>query len=132
MKDFSARVARTEQFRFLLAGGLNTVLTYLLYLLLLPVAGYGFAYTINYAFGIVLSYFLNRLFVFRERARMDHLVTFPAAYLLPYLSGLLLLRILVGSVGVDARIAPVLAMVITVPMSFFLLRLVMRGRNPRG
>jgi putative flippase GtrA len=130
LKETAKKVARAEPVRFVVFGAINTAVTYLLYLVLLRIMSYGVAYTVTYVTGVALSYLLNRIFVFRKPARVDHIVTFPVAYLIPYLSGILMLRILIGYAGMDARIAPLAALLVTVPMSFFLLRAVMRGRKP--
>src|SRR5947208_14714290 len=97
-----------EGLRFLIAGGINTLLTYLIYLALLPFASYWIAFSISFAAGVIIAYGLNAGFVFRTSFSLGKMVKFPAIYLLQYVAGLLLLRIFVGSLGVDARIAPLI------------------------
>ena len=51
--------------RFAIAGGANTAFGYLLYLLLNLMMPYTWAYTLSYLAGVVFSYVINALYVFR-------------------------------------------------------------------
>lgn len=53
-------------FRFIVSGGLNTAITYGIYLALLQLMPYQFSYTIAYVSGITISYVLSRSYVFRS------------------------------------------------------------------
>jgi len=67
-------------FRFAVGGGINTVLTYLLFLLLSAFMPYVIAYTITYIAGIALSYVINSFFVFRTGRGWKAMIRFPIAY----------------------------------------------------
>ncbi|MFJ7796597.1 GtrA family protein [Pseudomonas sp. NPDC096950] len=108
--------------RFLLSGGFNTLSTYLLYLLLLTVLSYQVSYTISYISGVVLSYFLNRLFVFKTHQGLRSVFLFPLVYVIQYLSTSLVLWLLVDNIGVDSRVALPVAIVMFVPVNYFLSR----------
>jgi len=116
---------RAEFVRFLLVGATNTLFSYLVYLLLLTVMPYMGAYTLAYAAGIVLSYFLNVRFVFRKRASLSTFFRFPFVYLIQYGLGALLLRLLVGA-GLDPRLAMAGVLVITIPVTFVASRFVLK------
>ena len=74
--------------RFLIAGGINTLATYLLYLAVLLVAPYPLAYSLSYAAGIIISFILNSRFVFRVPLRWSRLLRYPVVYVAQYLLGL--------------------------------------------
>lgn len=106
--------------RFLLAGGLNTVITYLIYLALLHVMDYALAFTLTFLMGIALGYLLNLLFVFQSSATQTNLLGYPVLYLINYLAGLGLMAGLVELVGVRREIAPLISTAVLTPFMFFL------------
>jgi putative flippase GtrA len=116
---------------FVLMGGFNTGLTYALYLLLLLIIRYPFAYSGSYAAGIFLSYYLNARFVFREPLSLSKALKYPGVYLLQYFMGLGLLYVLVETLHFDKRLAPLAVVAITVPATFALSRYIIRGKSKR-
>ena len=46
-------------YRFVFTGILNTIFSYIVYLICLLIMEYNFAYTISYILGILFSYYLN-------------------------------------------------------------------------
>jgi putative flippase GtrA len=117
--------------RFLVTGGINTALTYVLYLLLLPLFGYLVAYSVAYVIGIVLSYWLNSAFVFRQPMNWGSLVRFPLVYVVQYLLTGALLWLFVDTLGVDERLALLGAIAVTVPVTFLAARLAILPRRSR-
>lgn len=117
--------------RFLLAGCANTLVTYALYLAGLLVWPYVVAYTLAYAVGILLSYYLNARFVFRVQVRSDRALAFPLVYALQYLAGIGLIGLMVEVFGVDSRVAAPLAVVGTTPLVYGAARVAV-GRNERS
>jgi putative flippase GtrA len=108
--------------RFLLAGAANTLLTYLLYLLLLAPLGHRIAYGIAYAAGIALAYALGRGFVFRRHDGWRSLLLTPLIYLVQCCFGLLIVEVWVTVLGLRAEFAPLLAIAATLPLTFVLSR----------
>lgn len=117
--------------RFLLSGAANTALTYGLYLVLLPFSGYAASYSLAFAAGIALAYFLGRVFVFRGgRPSRRHLL-FPAVYLFQYGAGLAVVVAWVELLGLGAKLAPLGAIAVTVPTTFVLSRWVFGAPHPK-
>jgi putative flippase GtrA len=114
---------------FALVGAANTILTYGLYLLYLCFVSYPTAYSASYLCGIFISYYLNARFVFRERLRLVKALQFPVVYIAQYLVGLAALYALVGLLHVDKRLAPLLVVALTVPVTYVLSRFVIKGRR---
>lgn len=121
--------SRREFAAFLFFGGLNTVLTYGLYLLLLLAVNYPAAYSASYIAGIFISYILNTRFVFRERLRLSKALQYPAVYLIQYLVGLGLLYLMVEIIHVSKVVAPLAVVLLTVPCTFVMSRYVIKGRG---
>jgi putative flippase GtrA len=118
--------------RFVIVGGVNTVVTYLIYVGLVRFLAYPVAYTATTALGILLSYYLNARFVFRQRLRWSAAVQYPTVYLFQYFLGLGLLYVLVEFFRFSKFVAPLAIVVITAPFTFLLSRHIIRGRSPRN
>ena len=104
--------------RFFLSGLANTALTYALYLLLLPFAGYAVSYSIAFVLGIALAFLLSRSFVFKSVSRSRRQFLFPGVYLLQYLAGLAVVAVWVEWLGLPEPFAPLAAIALTIPLTF--------------
>ncbi|WP_305820955.1 GtrA family protein [Massilia brevitalea] len=124
------RAGMLRVLRFLVGGGLNTAVTYLVYLALHAVLSYQLAFFIAYAAGIVFSYFFNSTVVFKRRMSWHGMVVFPLVYLVQYGVSALVLGLLVEHTALPSWIAPLLVSVITLPLTFVLTRLVVNRFNP--
>jgi putative flippase GtrA len=121
--------ANVSQFtRFLGAGLVNTGVGYGVYLVLLNWINYQIAYAAAYVVGIVFAYTLNSLFVFRSPIGLRTAVRYPFVYLAQYLFGAALLYGMVNWLGIDRRWAAVLALALSVPVSFVLNRIALTYR----
>ena len=115
--------------RFLVAGALNSGLTYVMYLILLQVVSYRWAYSVSYVAGIFLSFVLNSLYVFHTPLHWRKLLPYPSVYLMQYLLGLAVVYAGVELLRWDERLMPVVVLAVTVPVSFVLTRWVLRGKG---
>lgn len=122
------KLINKEFLRFLVSGGLNTLFTYLIYLLLLTLLDYRVAYTFSYIFGIFVSYGLNVRFVFRQKVTFKSFIQFPLVYLLQYLINLVLLYILVDHLHISKIIVPIISVLITIPISFLLSKIIIKTK----
>ena len=117
--------------RFLIAGTINTAVSYAAYWALLGVVGYRVAFTLAFVLGIVVSYCLNARFVFRQPLRLRAFAKFPLVYGAQYLLGLAIVSLCVEWLGLPAVIAPLLALVVTIPVTYVLSRAVIVSRKPK-
>lgn len=117
-----------EAFRFLIVGGVNTLVGYGSYLLLLTFFSYTIAYGISYALGIAVSYVLSARFVFGQPMRLRSALRFPLVYGAQFLLGVVLLRAFVELAHVPTWVAPLLVTLLTIPVTFFLSRVIVRAR----
>jgi putative flippase GtrA len=113
------------------AGAANSGLTYLLYLGLLKLVSYRWAYSLSYIAGIFLSFLINALFVFRVPLRWRRLLPYPSVYLVQYLLGLGIAHLWVERLRWDARLVPLAVLAVTVPVSFVLTRWVLEQKLER-
>lgn len=107
-----------EALRFLIAGGMNTVLTYLIYLSLLNVVNYLLAFTLSFIVGIVIAFVIYSFFVFKTPFVWSKMLQYPILYALQYGGGLVLLAILVEYIGLDKRISPIINVTLLTPITF--------------
>ncbi len=119
-----SRALRLEIGRFLLSGGVNTALTYGIYLLTLLFLPYKTSYTISYISGIGIAYALNRFFVFKGHQGIKSAALLPLVYLIQYLCSLFILWVWVEKLGFDQRVAPLIAIITTIPLTFILSKLI--------
>ena len=113
--------------RYVFFGGVNTVLTYLIYLVCLRFMTYRMAYTVTFGCGILISYFFNAQFVFKKELRMTKALQFFFVYLAQYFVGLGLLFLLVEVAHLSKVFAPLLLIILIVPTNYGLNRRVLKG-----
>jgi len=108
--------------RFIIAGGLNTLVTAALFYLLSPLLGYLLAYSVVYVFGIAFAYALNTFFVFEVSKSWRSATFYPLIYVVMYLYGLLMMIIIVDHFNLSEMLALALVVLSSVPITFFLTR----------
>jgi putative flippase GtrA len=123
------RFIEREPVRFVLAGGFNTVVTYIAYLVLLPFVGYAIAYSVSFVVGIIFAYYLSARFVFRRPLQWRSAMQYPLVYVLQYGVGLTLTTVLIEGLHLHAEYAPALVIVITLPGTFWLSRKIIKRKE---
>lgn len=107
--------------RFLLVGGLNTVVGYGVYALLLYLGvNYLIANTISTIVGVAHSYLWNRFFTFKSKEKAGaEIVRFVSVYIVSYLIGMGTLYIFKQVLNISPYIAGLINLVITTLISWF-------------
>jgi putative flippase GtrA len=116
-----------EFLRFLLMGGMNTLVAYLIYLILLNWIRYEVAYAIGYATGIVIAYWVSAAFVFRKPMRGRSAIRFPLVYVTQFLVSGGILHVAVEIMHVPHWLAFIVAVGLTIPVTFALSRWVLHA-----
>ena len=129
MRSLFIRIGQWRFFRFLISGGLNTAVSYAVYLLLLPILSYQISYSFAYLAGIVISYFLNRMFVFRSHQGFRSVLLFPLVYVIQYGFSLSVLWLLVDKLRFDKMIAPIAVIILSIPLTYLLTRSVFDNKS---
>ena len=122
----SNRAWAAEILRFLIGGVLNVAVGYGGYLIFLHWFRYEVAYAFAYVLGIAVSYVFSALYVFRQPMRWRSALRYPLVYLLQFLLGLILLKILVDVMHMPQRFAPLAVAVLTLPATFLASRAIIR------
>ena len=113
--------------RFVLVRGACAVVTYMLYLVLLLGMRYEIAYVISFVVGVALAYVANAAFVFRTPMRKKAAIQFPIVYVFQFVVTLILLRVAVENLGIPKAFALAAAVAFTLPITYFLSRLIFRS-----
>ncbi len=118
-----------DALRFLIAGGLNTGLSYLVFLVALMVVSYQWAYAISWIFGLLLVviFYPSKVFVGSNNSRKKQLLV-VIQYLLVFAAGLGFLSLLVDYLAINAAIAAIVTMGFTMGLNFLLMRLLYRNK----
>ena len=122
------RFINREFYRFVFWGSVNTLTGYLLYAFLLLFLPYLFSYTIAFVVSIFISYFLNSKFVFNQELRLSKAIRYPLVYLAQFVIGTTSLYLLVHILGINKLIAPAGVVILSVPITFYLSRGIVRGK----
>ncbi|KPX34841.1 MULTISPECIES: GtrA family protein [Pseudomonas syringae group] len=130
MNQAVSKFLKQDFARFLMSGGFNTALTYGLYLILLMFLSYKISYTISYVTGILLAYVLNRFFVFKSHQGIRSVVLLPLIYAIQYGLSLVILWCWVEKLAFDERLAPLAAIALTLPVTFFLSKVAFTAKAP--
>lgn len=118
------RLISVRFFRFLLTGGLNTGLTFCIYLILLNFIPYMWSYSFSYMLGIIFSFFMSRYFVFNEHQGIKSALFYPLVYLAQYSLGIVIIWLWVTKLKLPEAIAPLIVVIISLPMTYVLTKLV--------
>lgn len=110
--------------RFMAMGTLSTLIMLGIYVSLNLVLKYQIAYFLSYVVTVIVSYFLNTLFVFKMPVSVRSFFQFPLVYLVQYILGAILLELFVR-LGFSETFAPVFIIIMLLPLTFSLSRIVM-------
>ena len=108
--------------RFGMAGFLNTVICYALFVALLRWIPWWPAYAVAFVTGIALSYAMQTLLVFRVRPTWSTALRFPFVYVMQFLVASITMAALIEGFGLAPAWAALLTLGITVPLSYVAVR----------
>lgn len=111
---------------FLVGGGLNTSLTYGLYLGLCRFLDYQAAYFIAYVLGIVFSYLFNARLVFGQAWSWRGLFAYPLVYLVQYLLSAGALGVMVEWLHIPKLYAPLVVTAAMIPVTYVMSKVVLQ------
>ena len=118
--------------KFGLVGLVNTGVYYGAYLAIRLLAPYFVAHLLALAVAMVGSFFLNCYWTFRTRPTWRKFALFPLTNAANYVTITVGVVVLVEWLGVASRIAPLIAAVAAIPVTFLLSRRVLAGRPDPG
>jgi putative flippase GtrA len=112
--------------KFILVGAFNTFFGYILYVIFIAMSlGYMSSYIVSYILSILVSYVLNSKFVFKVKLSKQKMLKFPLVYLFQFVLGIILLHTFVDLLNIDKFIAPLIIIVISIPLTFILSKFIL-------
>ena len=120
-------VLKKQLVGFAITGTLSTLLMLGIYVGLNKIINYQYSYLVSYCLSVVALYFMNALWVFNQSVSVKSFLQFPLIYLLQYVVGAISLEFLV-KLGVSVTFAPVVVVIILLPVTFMLNRFILLTR----
>ncbi len=122
----SNRVTSNPVFKFLIVGGVSTLVNYSVYVLLFTVFGYPYsiAFVAGFLSGVAFGYYFNKKWAFgkQEASSLRLVLSYLLVYALSLVVGILFLRFLVLGMYVHPLIANFFTIVLTTCTNFAGLR----------
>ncbi|MBE1553232.1 GtrA family protein [Sporosarcina limicola] len=119
----------TEFFKFVVVGGVNTVVYYAFYLVCLH--GFTLHYLLAHVIGVVISiigsFFLNSLYTYKVKPTWKKFFYFPLTQAVNITITAILLFILVDILHLNSSFAPIAALFVTIPITFVVTGRVMKS-----
>lgn len=119
--------ALREAIRFVLVGGLATLLHYGIYLALQHFIQVDLAYTIGYLISFIANFYLTAYFTFRSAPSWKKLFGMGGAHAVNYLLHISLLNLFLW-IGISKPLAPIPVFAIAIPVNFVLVRFVFKRK----
>lgn len=110
-------------FRFGVTGTISSVIHYGIYCLALLYCNPTVSYSAGYMVGLVCNYALTTFFTFRQQPSKKNAAGFVTSHIINYLLEVGLLNLFLY-IGCSQWLAPILVMIIVVPINFLILRFV--------
>lgn len=114
-----------ELFKFIIVGGVSTLLLYGIYYILLHFINANYSYAIGYLSSMTINYLLTAKFTFNTKVSKRNGLGFVLCHIINCLLQLITLNIVIG-IGFSEEKAPIPVFAICVPINFILVRLVMK------
>lgn len=121
-------VINLEFIRFLIVGIINTGNYYVIYLVLhvFLASNYMIAHIIGFIISMVLSFFLSSYFTFKVKPTVVKFLQFPLTQLFNISVSSIMIYLFVEYLFIDSRIAPIVSLFITVPLTFIITRKILK------
>lgn len=120
-----------EILKFIIVGGINTLNSYVVYLLLLKLLHieYMISHITGFIVAFVISYYLNCYFVYRVKPTWRKFISFPITQIVNVSLQTVLLYVFVSWLNLPAEIAPFAGLIITIPITFVLSKWILKDSN---
>lgn len=115
--------------KFGMVGGINTAVSYGVYLILLVVLPYLVAHVLAWVVGVVVSYFLNARFTYGVARSWRSFALFPLSSLPNIILSSAGVLVMVEVLGWSQVIAPLIATVLAVPIAYLVAKRILVRRK---
>ena len=119
---------KREIYRFLIIGFINTLVSWVLFLILDLFMNYVLAYTLTFILCIVSSYTLNSYVVFKQPLSLIRLFKYPLVFLIQYIVQAPSLIFLVEYLNISKIFAIIFVTIIASPITFFTSKAILKPK----
>lgn len=112
---------------FVISGGINTVASYSIYVLLSLIIPFRIAYLIAYVSGVVFGYCLNARLVFNAPLSWQGLFAYPVVPLAQYIVSAMSLEFVIRYLHLSYLIAPLIIIMMLLPLNFVMSRFIINA-----
>nr|WP_144920832.1 GtrA family protein [Paenibacillus bovis] len=118
------QIINKEFIKFIVVGCLNTIHYYVIYLICIHLfqMHYFFSHIIGFLLSLIGSFFLNCCFTYQVKPTWKKFLSFPLTQIVNTLTSTVLLFIFIEWFSISSNYAPVLAVFLTVPITFIITR----------
>ena len=124
MKNELVALWNVQVVRFMVMGGISTLIMLGIYIMLTWFVKFQVAYFVSYVITVIVSYYLNTFFVFKTTVSLRSFFQFPIVYVVQYIASAALLEIFVR-LGFSETFSPVFIIILLLPLTFWMSRLIM-------
>jgi putative flippase GtrA len=114
--------------KFIGVGVINTIASYLVYVLLVLFFDYQVSYATAFVFGIILSFILNTKYVFEVQQTVKKFILFPLVYIIQYLLGAFMMNFIIETLEFNKFFAPLIVTICLLPVSYLLSKKILKGK----
>lgn len=119
-----SKLFQSRFFKFLISGGLNTLICLFLYWVLIHhQVNYILASTVMFIFGVIEGYILSAIFIFKHKINVLHLVKYATVYLSSYVVNIAILAACVELVGMSHFMGQVVTSALVAVLNYFLVKM---------
>lgn len=122
------RIRNLEFIKFIIVGIINTCNYYLIYLIIHAFweVNYIISHITGFSLSLIISFFLSSYFTFQVKPTLVKFITFPITQFLNIIISSIVLYICVEYFVLDSTVAPIVSMLFTVPITFFVTGKILR------
>jgi putative flippase GtrA len=122
----------TPFIKFVFVGGFNTLNYYSLYLILVFFIPYLYAHLIAFIYSAFVSYFLTSIFTFNEKPNIKTFLAFPITIVPNLVLSTLGSYVLVTTGIIDEKFASIFMMIIIIPVTFIISKIVFKNKKEKS
>ena len=126
IKALVKKLIDIEFVRFVIVGGIATIIHYGIYLLLNQFLNVNIAYSLGYIISWCCNFYLSSKFTFKSRATIKKGIGFAASHLINYLLHIIFLNLFLY-IGIAEEYAPIPVYCCVIPINFILVRTVFKS-----
>lgn len=123
------RYINHEFTRFIIVGGINTVHYYVIYLLCIHWlhVHYLSAHILGFISSLIGSFFLNAYITYKVKPTLAKFIRFPLTQMVNILASTSLIFVFIDWLQINDSLAPVIAVIFTIPITFFITGRILRS-----